>query len=104
MSWIVRRARGLTLCVCVYTRPLPPLDTSSLPAPYITLPETRGAGPSKLRDPDVELVHKAASSIRAPAAPAPPAELTKDGKRLTKKEMKKVRPTSLPRSPNFDDP
>ncbi|PIL22861.1 hypothetical protein GSI_15557 [Ganoderma sinense ZZ0214-1] len=72
-------------------KPLPPLDTSSLPAPYITLPETRTAGPSKLRDPDVELVHKAASSIQAPAAPAPPPELTKDGKRLTKKEMKKMK-------------
>ncbi|KAI1794846.1 Fcf2-domain-containing protein [Ganoderma leucocontextum] len=72
-------------------KPLPPLDTSSLPAPYITLPETRGAGPSKFRDPDVELAHKAASSMQAPAAPAPPPELTKDGKRLTKKEMKKMK-------------
>ena len=73
-------------------RPLPPLDVGSLPAPYIDLPETRGAGPSKLRDPDVEHVQKAASTIQVPAAPAPPPELTKDGKKLTKKEMKKVLP------------
>ena len=74
-----------------HIRPLPPLDTSSLPAPYITLPETRGAGPSRFRDPDVEAAYKAASSIQAPAAPVPPPELTKDGKKLTKKELKKVR-------------
>ena len=72
------------------SRPLPPLDTSSLPSPYITLPESRGAGPSKLRDPDVEQARKAAASRSAPDAPPPPPELTKDGKRLTKKEMKKV--------------
>ncbi|TBU47395.1 Fcf2-domain-containing protein [Dichomitus squalens] len=71
-------------------KPLPPLDTGSLPASYITLPETRGAGPSKLRDPDVEHVQKVASSIQVPAAPAPP-ELTKDGKKLTKKERKQMK-------------
>lgn len=72
-------------------RPLPALDTGSLPAPYITLSEDRIAGPSKLRDPDVEQAQRAASSISAPAVPAPPPEVTADGKRLTKKEAKQVR-------------
>ncbi|KAI0662267.1 hypothetical protein C8Q70DRAFT_636015 [Cubamyces menziesii] len=71
--------------------PLPPLDTGSLPSPYITLPDSRAAGPSRLRDPDVEHVQKAASSISAPAVPPPPPELTADGKRLTKKEVKKMK-------------
>ncbi|KAI0647737.1 hypothetical protein C8Q79DRAFT_894004, partial [Trametes meyenii] len=71
--------------------PLPPLDTGSLPSPYIILPETRGAGPSKLRDPDVEQAQKSASSMSAPAVPAPPPEVTADGKRLTKKEVKKMK-------------
>ncbi|KAI0632454.1 hypothetical protein C8Q77DRAFT_1125817 [Trametes polyzona] len=71
--------------------PLPPLDTGSLPSPYITLPDGRAAGPSKLRDPDVEQAQKAASSISAPAAPVPPPEVTADGKRLTKKEVKKMK-------------
>ncbi|KAI8978823.1 hypothetical protein BD414DRAFT_494521 [Trametes punicea] len=71
--------------------PLPPLDAGSLPSPYITLPEGRGAGPSKLRDPDAEQVQKAASSISAPAVPAPPPEVAADGKRLTKKEVKKMK-------------
>ncbi|KAI0771158.1 Fcf2-domain-containing protein [Trametes elegans] len=72
-------------------RPLPALDTGSLPSPYITLPEGGQAGPSRLRDPDVEHVEQAASSMSAPAAPAPPPELTADGKRLTKKEAKKMK-------------
>ncbi|EIW59053.1 Fcf2-domain-containing protein [Trametes versicolor FP-101664 SS1] len=77
--------------------PLPALDTGSLPAPYITLSEDRVAGPSKLRDPDVEQAQRAASSISAPAVPAPPPEVTADGKRLTKKEAKQVRaPPPLP--------
>ncbi|KAJ2978324.1 hypothetical protein NUW54_g11300 [Trametes sanguinea] len=71
--------------------PLPPLDASSLPSPYIILPDGPKAGPSKLRDPDVEHVQKAASSISAPAVPAPPPEVTADGKRLTKKEAKKLK-------------
>ncbi|KAH9851577.1 Fcf2-domain-containing protein [Lenzites betulinus] len=71
--------------------PLPALDTGSLPTPYITLSDSRGAGPSKLRDPDVEQAQKAASAISAPEAPAPPPELTADGKRLTKKEAKKMK-------------
>ncbi|KAL1950774.1 hypothetical protein VTO73DRAFT_5898 [Trametes versicolor] len=70
--------------------PLPALDTGSLPAPYITLSEDRIAGPSKLRDPDVEQAQRAASSISAPAVPAPPPEVTADGKRLTKKEAKQM--------------
>ncbi len=72
-------------------RPLPPLDTGSLPQPYIDLSEDRGEGPSKIRDPDIEAVQKAASTITAPAVPAPPTQTTKDGKRLTKKELKNVR-------------
>ncbi|OSD07555.1 Fcf2-domain-containing protein [Trametes coccinea BRFM310] len=71
--------------------PLPPLDASSLPSPYIILPDGPKAGPSQLRDPDVEHVQKAASSISAPAVPAPPPEVTADGKRLTKKEAKKLK-------------
>ncbi|KAI0826736.1 hypothetical protein BC628DRAFT_1371586 [Trametes gibbosa] len=71
--------------------PLPALDTSTLPSPYITLSDSRGAGPSKLRDPDVEQAQKAASAISAPATPAPPPEVTSDGKRLTKKEAKKIK-------------
>ncbi|RDX50271.1 Fcf2-domain-containing protein [Lentinus brumalis] len=71
--------------------PLPPLDTGSLPQPYIELSEDRGAGPSKIRDPDIEAVQKAASTITAPAVPAPPTQTTKDGKRLTKKELKNMK-------------
>ncbi|KAI0700021.1 Fcf2 pre-rRNA processing-domain-containing protein [Cerioporus squamosus] len=68
--------------------PLPPLDTGSLPKPYIDLSQDRGEGPSTIRDPDIEEVQKAASTI---TAPAPPPQATKDGKRLTKKELKNVR-------------
>ncbi|KAI0366599.1 hypothetical protein BV20DRAFT_631878 [Pilatotrama ljubarskyi] len=92
----------LTSSLDTLHRPLPPLDAGSLPSPYITLPEGRAAGPSKLHDPDVEQVQKSASSISAPAVPAPPPEVTADGQRLTKKEVKKVR--GLPSDPLVTPP
>ena len=73
-----------------FHRPLPPLDTSSLPSPYIILSKSRDEGPSALRDPCIEEAQKAASSKAIPAPPPPPPELAKDGKKLTKKELKKV--------------
>ena len=73
-----------------FLRPLPPLDTSSLPSPYFILSKSRDEGPSALRDPCIEEAQKAASSKATPAPPLPPPELTKDGKKLTKKEFKKV--------------
>ena len=72
-------------------RPLPPLDPGLLPASYIELGSSRKAGPSKVRDLDAEQAEKVTSTISAPEKPAPPTELTKDGKRLTKKQLKAVR-------------
>ncbi|OCH88696.1 Fcf2-domain-containing protein [Obba rivulosa] len=63
--------------------PLPPLDPGDLPAPYLILDDDASkAGPSKIRDPEVEQVEKT-----TPAAPAPPPEVTK-AKKALKKEKK----------------
>jgi hypothetical protein len=69
---------------------LPPLDPGKLPPPYFALGKTRHDGPSSIRDPDIEQAVKASSSFDVPAPPAPPPELTKSGKPLTKKEKKAV--------------
>lgn len=74
----------------VYPSLLPRLDAGSLPRSYIKLGATRWDGPSSIRDPAVEVAEKATASISVPAPPLPPAELTKDGKPLTKKQKKEV--------------
>ena len=63
---------------------LPTLDPGSLPPAYIVPGDSRKAGPSKIRDPEVERTEKMSASLTAPAAPAPPREP------LTKKERKAV--------------
>ncbi|KAH9480483.1 rRNA-processing protein fcf2 [Psilocybe cubensis] len=71
--------------------PLPKLNPGKLPAPYIQLGETRFDGPSSIRDPEVERTEKATASMSVPAPPLPPAELSKSGKPLTKKERKQIK-------------
>ncbi|KAJ7254377.1 Fcf2 pre-rRNA processing-domain-containing protein [Mycena haematopus] len=69
---------------------LPRLDPGVLPRPYFILGKHK-SDPSLLRDPQVELAEKASSSYVVPAPPIPPAELTKFGKPLTKRERKALR-------------
>ena len=71
-------------------RSLPPLDPGTLPTPYIALGKTPNNPPSAIRDLDAERVMKSSSSLSVPTPPAPPPELTKSGKPLTKKEKKAV--------------
>jgi len=70
---------------------LPPLNPGNLPSPYIQLSESRKAGPSAVRDLDVEQVQRIAASRNIPAAPTPPVEHTAAGKSLTKKERKALK-------------
>ena len=79
---------------CVFSshfRGLPPLDPGTLPPSYITFGESPNDAPSAIRDLDVERLMESSSSRSVPALPAPPPELTKSGKPLTKKEKKAVR-------------
>lgn len=73
-------------------RPLPPLDPGKLPDPYIELSDTRQAGPSRVRDLDVEQAEQSTLSRTVPASPPAPPEPTKSGRLLTKKEKKAVCP------------
>jgi hypothetical protein len=73
-----------------HSRSLPPLDPGTLPNSYITLGKTLNDAPLAVRDLDAERVMESSSSLSAPAPPAPPPELTKSGKPLTKKEKKAV--------------
>jgi hypothetical protein len=73
-----------------YSRSLPPLDPGTLPNSYITLGKTLNDAPLAVRDLGAERVMESSSSLSAPAPPAPPPELTKSGKPLTKKEKKAV--------------
>jgi len=70
--------------------PLPKLNPGLLPS-YITLGKTRFDGPLSMRDPEVERAERASGSTAVPAPPIRPAELTKSGKPLTKKEKKELR-------------
>jgi len=70
---------------------LPPLDPGTLPPSYITFGESPNDAPSAIRDLDVERVIESSSSRSVPAPPAPPPELTKSGKPLTKKEKKALK-------------
>ena len=78
------------LVIMSYSRRLPPLDPGTLPDSYITLGKSLNDAPLVVRDLDVERVTETSSSLSAPAPPAPPPELTKSGKPLTKKEKKAV--------------
>lgn len=69
---------------------LPALNPGPLPRLYIELGETRLEAPTAIRDPEVELAERAFSSRSVPAPPAPPLELTKSGKPLTKKQQKEA--------------
>ncbi|TCD70564.1 hypothetical protein EIP91_002910 [Steccherinum ochraceum] len=77
---------------------LPPLDPGALPASYIELGESRKAGPSKVRDIDAEQAEKMTSTITAPAKPPPAKELSKDGKALTKKQIKAMKNSTTGKS------
>ncbi|EPS98424.1 hypothetical protein FOMPIDRAFT_1126425 [Fomitopsis schrenkii] len=72
-------------------QPLPPLNPGKLPEPYIELTDARHAGPSRVRDLDVEQAEQATSSRPLPTSPPAPPELTKAGKLLTKKEKKALK-------------
>ena len=73
----------------LFSRPIPSLDPGVLPKPYIELGSDKRAGPSKLRDLEVE--HAERSTARTvPKAPVPPPS-AQSGKTLTKKEKKAVR-------------
>ncbi|GJF00399.1 Fcf2 pre-rRNA processing-domain-containing protein [Phanerochaete sordida] len=71
---------------------LPPLDPGNLPQPYLELPESAQAGPSKIRvrDLDVEQAEKSTAS-KTPDMPAPPPSARPAGKPLTKKEQKALK-------------
>lgn len=71
-------------------RPLPTLDPGALPAPYIEVGSSKKPQPSKLHDVDNAQAEKVASKKKIPELPAPPPEMNKDGKPLTKKELKEV--------------
>lgn len=71
-------------------RGLPKLDPGVLPAPYFTFGKSRNAGPSSIRDAEVEKIQRSASALSVPAPPIAPEELTKSGKPLSKKEKKAV--------------
>jgi hypothetical protein len=73
-----------------HSRSLPPLDPGTLPNSYITLGKTLNDAPLAVRDLDAERVMESSLSLSTPAPPAPPPELTKSGKPLTKKEKKAV--------------
>jgi len=78
--------------------PLPPLDPGLLPTSYIELGETRKAGPSKVRDIDAERAEKVTSTITAPSRPTLARELTKNGKPLTKKQVKAMKNSTAGKS------
>lgn len=70
-------------------RALPPLDPGpSLPRPYFNLGASRTDTSSLLLDLDAESIKLSAPS--QPSAPPPPPELNKDGKPLTKRQIKEV--------------
>ncbi|CAL1712771.1 unnamed protein product [Somion occarium] len=69
-------------------KPLPPLDPGSLPMTYIDVGDSSQAGPSKVRDLDVEQAEKSTSKLKAPDVSRPVPELSESGKLLTKKEKK----------------
>ena len=83
-------SRPSPLRVLIHFRGLPPLDPGTLPPSYITFGESRYDAPSAIRDLDVERVMESSSSRSIPTPPAPPPELTKSGKPLTKREKKAV--------------
>ncbi|KXN88202.1 rRNA-processing protein fcf2, partial [Leucoagaricus sp. SymC.cos] len=71
--------------------PLPKLDPGELPASYLQLGEGRGEVGILVRDPEVEKVEmKLVQGVNVSSPPSPP-ELTKSGKRLTKREKKKLK-------------
>ncbi|KAH9161147.1 Fcf2-domain-containing protein [Lactarius sanguifluus] len=70
---------------------LPPLDPGTLPPSYITFGKSPYDAPSAIRDLDAERVIESSSSCSVPAPPAPPPELIKSGKPLTKKEKKALK-------------
>ncbi|THV05234.1 Fcf2-domain-containing protein [Dendrothele bispora CBS 962.96] len=81
--------------------PIPKLNPGTLPPSYFP---QHGPGKDKLpslRDPDAEMVEKASSKYAVPAPPAPPPELSKSGKPLTKKERKELKDKTA--GPNWFD-
>ncbi|KAG6876364.1 hypothetical protein C0993_003660 [Termitomyces sp. T159_Od127] len=72
-------------------KPLPQLDIGTLPPSYFELGITRFDGPSKMKDPGIDLAEKASSSRTVPSPPVPPPEITKSGKPLTRKEKKELK-------------
>ncbi|KAH9841851.1 Fcf2 pre-rRNA processing-domain-containing protein [Rhodofomes roseus] len=72
-------------------KPLPPLDPGKLPKPYFDLADSKQAGPSRVRDLDIEQAEQASSSRVVPASPPYLPEPTKSGRPLTKKETKALK-------------
>ncbi|KAH8108707.1 Fcf2 pre-rRNA processing-domain-containing protein [Phellopilus nigrolimitatus] len=67
----------------------PQLDPGKLPPGYFQFgTKSLQEVPSALRDLEAEKLGAASTALGAPAAPLPPPELAKDGKKLTKKERK----------------
>ncbi|KAF7314219.1 hypothetical protein MKEN_00894200 [Mycena kentingensis (nom. inval.)] len=62
----------------------------TLPTPYFKLGKHKSEAHS-FRDPAIESAEQASSSFVVPAPPAPPPELSKSGKPLTKRERKALR-------------
>ncbi|KAL4250770.1 Fcf2 pre-rRNA processing C-terminal domain-containing protein [Abortiporus biennis] len=71
--------------------PLPSLDPGSLPPSYIDLPNSKHAGPSKIRDLDAERIETISASKKIPDGPPAPPELDKHGQTLTKKQRKEMK-------------
>ena len=70
-------------------RLLPSLDPGpSLPRPYFNLGTSRTEVSSLLHDLDAESIRLSAPS--QPSAPPPPSELNRDGKPMTKRQIKEV--------------
>ncbi|KAH8104818.1 Fcf2 pre-rRNA processing-domain-containing protein [Cristinia sonorae] len=77
---------------------LPRLDPGLLPPSYFELGESRKAGPSKVRDLDAERAEKVTSTITAPEKPIVSKPVAKDGKPLTKKQIKVVKNSTAGKS------
>jgi len=63
----------------------PPLDPGALPPSYFEFDTTRRGAPPTVRDVDADQLEKVSKSL---AIPAPAVEVSKDGKKLLKKQRK----------------
>ena len=80
----------ISLTENILLRELPQLEPGRLPPGYFDFKDDDAKKPPELRDIDAERLANIASSSTAPAAPPAPPETSKDGRKLTKGEKKKV--------------